>query len=56
MKARTGNSEIFERKARGRRQLAALSFREKLAKLEKLRERSAAFKASRRSRKEHRQD
>lgn len=56
MKPRTGNSDVFERKARGRRQLAALPFREKLAKLEKLRERSAAFKASRRTRQKQRQD
>ncbi len=55
MKPRTDNSEIFERKARGRRQLSALSFREKLAKLEKLRERSAAFKAIRLRRQKERQ-
>lgn len=47
MKPRNDSAENFGRKARSRRQLAALSFREKLAKVEKLRERSAAFKAIR---------
>jgi hypothetical protein len=43
-------SDIFQRKAEGRRKLAALSFGEKVARLEALRERLAPFKAARENR------
>jgi hypothetical protein len=44
-------TEIWERKARARRANAALPFHEKLRRLDKLRERQAAFKAIREARK-----
>ncbi|HEY4113466.1 MAG TPA: hypothetical protein VGM17_05335 [Rhizomicrobium sp.] len=45
------NSEIFARKAEGRRQLAALSFAEKLAMLDRLRERVQPIVRAREERK-----
>lgn len=44
-------SDILERKAAGRRELSKLSFGEKIAKMEALRERLEPFKRAREARK-----
>jgi hypothetical protein len=43
-------SDVLQRKAEGRRGLAALSFGEKIAKLEAMRERAEVFRRAREAR------